>query len=429
MQNMEQMKDKDQQRMLMDEIDYIDISAFVRSMMRYARKYIVFVLPLIICMMICTTVLLEVLSKSYDKKSYVAGGTSMVGIRLSDSLSFDYTFSGLSWDRQSTLQNLNSILSALSRSGYLTQYVRDFMGMKRTEELNGEIHIGVTSSANLIDIYVISDSLEDAKVIRDAVFSCLPDAVFPALGFIEMDIQELYTKEESSPRAFLVSLASFKTGAAGGAVLGILGYLGLVFLYTLRRRDVETPRDLRKLTDLPCLGRLPALKKRRRFCKPGRTDEWNSSLVMTEEYQRAFDCFRRTLAEEIMQRQIKVLLLTGNGRQKGQSAIAAELEKAWSSMGKKVLLTYLALIDEPMTEEKVRCWLDQNLKKADLILIDGTSCDRSANTLILADCADAMIMVIREGASQQDEIKEMFQSLQYANAQPLGYVLNICKNV
>ena len=426
---MEQMKDKDQQRMLMDETDYIDIPAFFRSFRRYARKYIVFVLPLIICMIICTTVCLELFSKSYAKKNYVAGGTSMIGVRLSDSFSFDYTFSGLSWDRQSTLQNLNNILNSLSGSGYITQYVRDYMGIKRNEELNGQIYLDATSSANLINIYVVSETPDDAEAIRDAVFTCLPDAVFPALGFIEMDIQEMYTREETSPRAFLVSLASLKAGAAVGAVLGIMGYLGLVFLYTLRRRDVETPREIRKLTDLPCLGRLPALKKRKRFHKPGKTEEWNASLVMTEEYKRTFDSFRRTLAEEIMRRQIKVLLLTGNGRRKGQSAIASELEKAWKSMGKKVILTYLALIDKPMTEEKVRCWLDQNLEKADLILIDGPSYDQSADTLIMADCADAMIMVIREGASQPDELREMFQSLQYADARSLGYVINICRDV
>ena len=81
-----------------------------------------------------------------------------------------------------------------------------------------------------------------------------------------------------------------------------------------------------------------------------------------------------------------------------------------------------------MTEEKVRNSLNQYLEEADLILIDGPSCDQSADALILADCADAMIMVIREGQSQPDEIKEMFQSLQYANARPLGYVFNICSN-
>ena len=416
---MEQMKKKDQQRTLLDEIDYIDIPAFFRSMIRYVRKYIILVLPLIICMSVC----LSILTKPYTRRDYVAGGTAMIGLRLSNSLSFDYTLSGLTWDRQSTLANLNYILNALVESGYITQFVKDSMGKKRNEELNGQIYLNVAYSTNLIDIYVVSESLEDAEIIRDAVITCLPDAVFPALGFIEMDLQKLYTREEVSPRA---SLASYKVWVAGGAISGILGYLGLVFLYTLRRRDVETPKDLHKLTNLSCIGRLPALKKRIRIRERSNTNEFNDYFVVTKEYQRAFNIFRRKVSEEILQHQIRVLLLTGTGHNRGQSTIVSELEKEWCKMGKKVIVTDPSIIDGLMTEEKVYRFLNEYFKEADIILIDGPACDQSADILILADCADAMITIIREGQSQPNEIKEMFQSLQNTNAKPLGYILNMC---
>ena len=407
--------------MLMDEIDYLDIPAFIRSFLRYARKYILFAVPLIICMSIC----LAILSKPYAKKNYVAGVTAMIGVRLSNSVSFDYTLSGLTWERQSTLAQMDYVLTELVESGYINQFVRNSMGIKRNEELNGQIYINTAYPTNLLDISVVSETPEDAEAIRDAVISCLPDAVFPAVGFIEMDIEELYNREESSSRVFLTS---HKVWVAGGAALGIIIYLGLVFLYTLRRRDVETPKDLRKLTDLPCLGRLPALKKRLSRRKRASTEGLNDSLVVTEEYQRAFNRFRKTAAEEIRQCQSRVILLTGSGQRKGQSTIAAELEKAWSKMGKKVILTDFTLTEGPLTEEKVRSSLVQGAEEADLILIDGPSCDRSADSLVLADCADAVIVVIREGHSQPDELREMFQSLQYTNARTLGYVLNICSN-
>ena len=425
---MDEIKNKDQQRKLMDEIDYIDIPAYVRSMKRNARRYILFVVPLIIFTILC----LAILSKPYTKKNYVAGGTFMVGVRLSNSLSFDYNLSELSWDRQSTLVHMNDVMTALTDSGYLTQFVKDAMGIKRNEELNGQIHINAAYSTNLVDVYVVSESLDEAEAIRDKLFAGLPDAVFPAVGFIEMDIKGMYTREEGSPRAFLTSP---KIWAAGGVILGILGYLGLIFLYTLCRRDVETPKDLRKLTELPCIGRLPALKKKGLYRKRNNEEELNEYLVVTKEYQRAFDNLRRTVSEEIRQYQIKVLLLTGSGHKKGQSTIASELEKAWLKKGKKVILTDLEKMTDmnpeegTLTEEMVRCSLDRYLEGADLILIDGPPSGQSVDSLILADCADAMIMVIREGQSQPEEIKEMIQSLEYANARPLGYVLNMCKNM
>lgn len=420
--NMEQIKNNEQQKTPLNEIDYIDIPAFIRSMTRYARKYILFIVPLIICMSIC----LALLSKTYTKKNYVAGATFMIGVRLADSDSFDYNLSGLNWERHSTLAHLNSVLNALIESGYITQYVKESMGIKRDEELKGQIYVNAAGSTNLFDIKAVSESSKDAEEIRDTVLKCLPDAVFPAFGFIEMDQQKLYSKEESSSKEILASPVVW---VAGGVVLGIFGYLGLIFLYTLRRRDVETPEDLSKLTGLPCLGRLPALKKRKRTHKTGNTEVVNGFFVVTEEYQHAFKAFRRTVAEEIRQHHIKVLLLTGIGQRKGQSTIAAELEKVWKGMGKRVIITDLALKEGVLTEEMVRCSLKQYSEEADLILIDGPSCDQSADSLILADCADAVIMVIREGASQPEELKEMFQSLQFANAKPLGYILNICRNM
>ena len=132
--------------MLMDEIDYLDIPAFIRSFLRYARKYILFAVPLIICMSIC----LAILSKPYAKKNYVAGVTAMIGVRLSNSVSFDYTLSGLTWERQSTLAQMDYVLTELVESGYINQFVRNSMGIKRNEELNGQIYINTAYPTNLL---------------------------------------------------------------------------------------------------------------------------------------------------------------------------------------------------------------------------------------------------------------------------------------
>ena len=418
---MEQMKNKDEQRTRLDEADYIDVPAFIRRFLRYARKYILLALPLIICAAVC----LAVFSRPYAKKNYVAGGTAMIGVQLSDSDSFDYTFSGLTWDRQAILAQMDHVFNTLIDSGYVNQAVKDYMGKQRNDELNGQIRIDSAYTTNLVDIYVVSGSPEDAEAIRDAVFACLPDAVFPALGFIELDIQELYEREEPSPRAFLTSP---KVWAAGGAALGIIGYLGLVFLYALRRKDVETPGDLRKLTDLPCIGRIPALKKRIRGRKNGGTGNLDDAFIVTDEYRRAFDRFRRTVEDEIRRCGIRVILLTGCGRGKGQTVLVSELEKAWNRTGKKTVVTEFPQNEGPLTEEKVRGFLDQCDPEADVIMIDGPACDASADALVLADCADAMILVVREGRSQPEELREMFLSLKYAGAENLGYVLTVCSN-
>ena len=84
---------------------------------------------------------------------------------------------------------------------------------------------------------------------------------------------------------------------------------------------------------------------------------------------------------------------------------------------------------ESLTEETVQNTLDTLLKEAELVLIDGPLCGRSAAPVILADCSDAVLYRIEQGNARPQKVKDMLQSLQFARAEAIGYVLDHCSYI
>ena len=395
----------DEQQALADKKDYIDIMAFLRAFFRYTRRYRAFALALIIFMTVCVTGAMLVLLKKIVKPTYVAKETFAIGILVSDSIEYNYVLNGLGWNRGATLSAVTNAMSGLMGSDYMNQYIRDELGLEPDDEMNGTISMNVTYATNLIRISVTSDSKEDAEAIREAIFSCFQESFFPIMGYVELDVFNTDTEEVPSSYGFLASPAVW---VALGIFLGAFMYLGLMFCLALLWSNLETPGDVAEITQIPCLAQLPVKKKKK------------------NDYKKEFVRMRRRLAEELEKRDVKVLLLAGINNKKTQSDIALELQSEFRGQGKNVALTAFDENEESLTAEKVQKTLEELLREADIVLIDGPLYGRSAAQLILADCADAVIYMIEQGNAPPQRVKDMLQSLQYARAEAIGFVLNNC---
>ena len=374
----------DEQQAVVDKKDYIDIMAFLRAFLRSTRRYLPFALALIIFMTVCVTGGMAVLSKKIVKKTYVAKETFAIGVLLSDSIEYNYVLNGLGWNKGATLSAVTNAY-----------------------ELNGTISTEVTYATNLIRISVTSDSKEDAEAIREAIFACFREAFFPVMGYVELDVINTETEEIPSSLGFLASPVVW---IALGIFLGAFMYLGLIFCYALLWSNLETPEDVSDIMQTPCLAQLPVKKKKK----------------SDSDYKKAFVGMRRRILEEIEKRKIKVLLLEGINNKKVQSDIALELQSELRGQGKNAALTVFDDNEETLTAENVQKTLDEHLSEADIVLIDGPLYGRSAAPLILADCADAVIYMIEQGNAPPQKVKDMLQSLQYARAESIGYVIDSC---
>ena len=395
----------DEQQAVIDKKDYIDIRAFLRAFFRYTRRYLAFALALIIFMTVCVSGGMLVLSKKIVKTTYVAKETFAIGILVSDSIEYNYVLNGLGWNRGATLAAVTNAMSGLMGSDYMTQYIREELGLESDEEMNGTISIDVTYATNLIRISVTSDSKEDAEAIREAIFACFQKAFFPVMGYVELDVINTNTEEIPSSLGFLASPIVW---AALGIFLGAFMYLGLLFCRALLMSNLETPNDVAEITKIPCLAQLPVKKKKK------------------SEYKKAFVGMRRRLSEEIEKRNTVILLFTGINNKKVQSDIVLELQSELRGQGKNAVLKAFDENEESLTAESVQKTLKELLSEADIVLIDGPLYSTSAAQLILADCSDAVIYMIEQGNAPPQKIKDMLQSLQYARAEEIGYVLDNC---
>lgn len=123
---------------------------------------------------------------------------------------------------------------------------------------------------------------------------------------------------------------SVLTAAAGGAIICILGFLGLALL----NNKVKNKKDLNAVTHLPVVAELPAMtKKEQRQVARMFTDEHS---VISEYFQIL--CHNADSMLPVTKNQGHVILLTSTMQGEGKTFISANLALAFANIGKRVLV-------------------------------------------------------------------------------------------
>lgn len=123
---------------------------------------------------------------------------------------------------------------------------------------------------------------------------------------------------------------SVLTAAAGGAIVCILGFLGLALL----NNKVKNKKDLNAITSLPVVAELPAMtKKEQRQVARMFTDEHS---VISEYFQIL--CHNADSMLPVTRNQGHFILLTSTMQGEGKTFISANLALAFANIGKRVLV-------------------------------------------------------------------------------------------
>ena len=392
-------KNKTQKKRI-NEADYIDLTVFIRAFLRLARRYFLLVCPIIVCLTAC----LNLMSRSLVKEQYVAKASFVVGVTLLDDFSYNYTLPEI---RNDYVVQMSDSFRSVIGSEYMYYLLEEETG----RNIPGEVYWENAYGTNMGGISVVSDSLENAKQLRDAVIDCLPKALFTTIGDIELKVLE--TSENTE--VLHENLKSPLIWAGGGIVGGIFAYLGILFLITLLRHDIESPEDMLKITKLPCLGRLPKSRK--------------ATSNKQSDYNRAFSEFRRQLAAAIEQQQVKTLLFAGGYKKRGQTELLDKLNSDWISQGKKVTRIHMDLSKEPGNvthiQEELNQQIENALKESDLIIVSGPDYKQTMELLTMADCVDGMVYIVKAGYDQTENTKEAMDTLGFAKADLMGYVITV----
>ena len=394
------------QKNRINEADYIDITVFLRVFLRLARRYLLLVCPIIVCLIICV----NLLSRALVKERYVAEASFVVGVSLLDDFSYNYTLSKI---RDDYVVQMSEAFKAVIKSEYMYYLLEEEL----EERIPGEVSWKNVYGTNMGGVYAVSDSMENAEQLRDTVIVCLPKALFTTLGDIELKVLETSERTEVLHEKLKSPLIQGGIGIIGG----ILAYLGIIFLLALWRHYIETSEDMLKITNLPCLGR---------FSESGKAtlnqhrDQIRSRNNM---YDRSFSEFRRQLAEVIEQKQMKTLLFTGGYKKRGQKELLEKLNQDWIRQGKKVMRVDMDAVKEPKTGAQIQAELNRRikkaLKKADLLIINGPDYKQTVELLTMADCVDGVVYIVKAGYDQMEDTKEAICTLGYTQSELIGYVI------
>ncbi len=304
----------------------------------------------------------------------------------------------------------------------------------------------------------------DAKATYDTLISAIknyPEVAEYVIGSTQLTMisEPVFPEEPSNTRAFL-GKAIF--GAGFGALLGI----AWIILYAVFRNTVRTKQDIREKLNRKCLGVIPNVT----FKKHNR--EIDRSLLPTNtQIGEGFLESVRAMRNSVIQAsdgKHKVIMVSSTAPGEGKTTVACNLASSLSKVDKRVLLVEGDLRNPSvlkLIEHCERKALDENeeikieavyalgidlltfkagakevwkvinasylkeifakfSKNYDYIIIDTPPCALTSDPAVIAEAADAAVLVIRQDSIRITRIQYAIESLLSSDIKIIGCVLN-----
>ena len=258
-----------------------------------------------------------------------------------------------------------------------------------------------------------------------------------------------------------------------GAVVGLVGGLGLVFLFEYLNPRLYTIDQVEEVTELSVIGKIPAMSRR------GIT----TLLSLRNKHRRAAfkEAFQKLYSRLSQLRtngdSIKSLLVTSASPGEGKSTVATHLALTMAQAGQKVILIDGDLrrptlhklhglsneigLSSFLNKQATKTQITQNTRyenlalipsgpvaanpmellgssqmitliaslssKYDLVLLDSPAFLPVGDALLLAPLVDAMVLIVRQNISKEDTVREACKQLTDTNKKLIGVVVNDTK--
>ncbi len=229
---------------------------------------------------------------------------------------------------RNTAEQMGKVFPYILTSGALKDVIAADLGVK---SVPGTISVNNISGTNLLTISVTGSDPQSTYDVLRSVIRNYPEVAQYVVGQTTLTVIDDSGVPADTGKETVVR-GSFRRGVLFGALLGIL----IIMVYSATFRTVRTEKDLRTLINVPCLGTLPVVAKRRRS-KNTANEEIN---ILTNEnraeYIEAMRLIRTRLERQLEGK--KVLMVTSSVSGEGKSTVAANLAISMALKGKKVIL-------------------------------------------------------------------------------------------
>ena len=274
-----------------------------------------------------------------------------------------------------------------------------------TDTLNGEISAETIENSNMVTMTVSSPSPEDARSILEAALSVYPEVSRFVLGDIELNlIDEIQTP--TSP----YNVPSKKRLLAYGAFGGLLVASILTLVWALLNNTVKSAEDMERFTSLECLGALPAVKQKAR--KNSAVSQYVSVLDLRGQNDARLlgmkggvtvaDVLRKPklLDDNFLRFSKRLGFFFWGGEQREQNP------------------------SPYLRDPHLKDILQRLRSQVDYLILDTPPCGIFPDASILAEYADASLLVVRYDTVTGAGVVESLSMLNDAQVPVLGYVFN-----
>jgi capsular exopolysaccharide synthesis family protein len=273
-------------------------------------------------------------------------------------------------------------------------------------------------------------------------------------------------------------VASRKLSYLAAALLGILASVATVYVLETRDKSIKTVDEARKVFGFPLLGVIPASRMfEKTTLRDGDSERYTPEIVVRDSLHSSFNKAYRMLQANLKflssNKQIKVIVVTSSVPKEGKSMVSANLAVAMAQLGRKVLLvdadmycprqhqiwdrpnqlglsnllvgqaelktaikevmvnldllTSGVMPSNPMAlldSQQMASLIDIFSANYDFTIIDTASLSVAAETPILGQSADGVLLVVRPGVVDATSAALAKEFLEQSAQNVLGQVIN-----
>ncbi len=436
----------------------VDLFAFWRRFRPFLKRF--WFIPLVLAVLGGLFMFL----RTYRSFTPMYRSEAVFSVAVTDSDSLDVSTYSYYYD-SAAAQQATATFPYLLSSDIMQELLKERLN---TPYINGSISAKSIADTNFIELSVSSSNPAEAYRILQAVMEVYPLVSRKVVGDTRFTITQP-PRQATLPYNSLSWKRPVVLGAGAGFILG----LAILLVMTLLRRTVLSEEDVKRTTNLACLGRIPNVTEKKRTDTDG-------SILMTRlhtdsAFSEALRGFRLKVTRDLGPNE-KILMFTSSLPSEGKSSLAANTALLLANHGKKVLLIDADLrgpsIKEilGMTEESVGLgeWLANqsdgfnflrfketglyvmasskaipdptpilehanisdlfNLLRElfDYVVVDTPPCTLMSDAAAFCPLVDRVIYVIREDYASVGQIADGIESLSVHGAHLSGFVLNRC---
>lgn len=365
-----------------------------------------------------------------------------------------------------TMEQLSATFPHILTSGVLHNIVANDLGMKH---IPGVITANVVAETNLFQIKVES---ADAQMSYDILQSVIKN--YPKVAKYVLGDTELSLIDESGVPKRPVSMPDYVNAGIKGILIGVMISFLILLAQVLMRHTVKNQEDIKAFLNIKYLVGIPKIRAKKRSKKKQHKVLLEGQQV-PPVFKEAIHTLQIRFTRVMKEKNYKTLVITSALPGEGKTTVSCNLAFAMAKKGYKVLLIdgdfrnpsvaqLLELSNEDKgivdvlqgtvpADEVIQQYHDMNLwilsgtkaqnrvsklyrsgslkelvekyeKEMDYIIIDTPPCAMMNDAALAADCADAVLLVIRQDYAHRQKIQEGVEVLDSSRAALIGCVIN-----